>query len=301
MRSRYSAVVGVGLAVASLGCTGRTNELIDDVAVSTASNGIGAPERAQRFEYGEHGDAFADLWLPDVDDASLSGIPVVVLIHGGFWRDGFFLDLMEPLIPSLLDAGFAVWNIEYRRIGAGGGYPQTFIDASAAIDKLADLPQRFAGVLNLADVAAVGHSAGGHLAVWLASRGVLPPGMPGADPLVMPRIVVSQAGVLDLIGCIEQGVGGTACSDLVGSMPGDEPTRFVQTSPTEMLPIAAEVIAVHGSSDRIVPLSQSETYVERSVEAGGQARLDVIDGADHFSHLDPGHPAWLAVIDALTT
>lgn len=256
----------------------------------------------ERIEYGDHPDAFGELWLPISDDgAAPDGAPVVVLVHGGFWRDGFSLELMDPLVPSLLDEGFAVWNIEYRRVGAGGGYPQTFVDAAAAIDQLADLPERFDGVLDLGDVATVGHSAGGHLAVWLASRRLLPVGVPGVDPEVIPETVVSQAGVLDLIGCAEDGIGGTACVDLVGVNPVDDPLRYAQTSPTELLPVEAEVIAVHGADDRVVPVSQSETYVERASAAGVNARLVVIDDADHFSNLDPAHPAWRSVVDALTT
>lgn len=255
----------------------------------------------ERIEYGDHADAFGELWLPSADDGGVPvGVPVVMLIHGGFWREGFFFELMNPLVPSLLDEGFAVWNVEYRRVGAGGGYPQTFVDVAAAIDKLAKLPEQFDGVLDLGNVATVGHSAGGHLAVWLASRRLLPVGVPGVDPEVLPERAVSQAGVLDLIGCVEQGVGGTACSELVGTTPDADPTRYSQTSPAEMLPIEAEVVAVHGANDRIVPVSQSENYVDRATAAGVRVRLEVIDDADHFSNLDPTHPAWLAVIDALT-
>lgn len=284
-----AAVVAVALAF--VGCS------TADQAETTPETFSEGPER---ITYGDHADAFGELWLPaTVDDAVLAGVPVVMLIHGGFWRDGFLLDLMNPLVPSLLDEGFAVWNIEYRRVGAGGGYPQTFVDVAAAIDKLADLPARFEGVLDLGNVATVGHSAGGHLAVWLAGRRLLPVGVPGVDPEVMPGRVVSQAGVLDLIGCVEQRVGGTACSDLVGATPAVEPTRYSQTSPAEMLPIEAEVVAVHGANDRIVPVSQSADYVDRATAAGVQVRLEVIDDADHFSNLDPTHPAWRAVIDAL--
>lgn len=280
------------LSIVVAGCTGANQaEPVPELS----------SDDAHRIEYGDHVDAFGDLWLPSNPEGDAAvGLPVVVLIHGGFWRDGFLLDLMNPLVPSLLDEGFAVWNIEYRRVGAGGGYPQTFVDVAAAIDKLADLPERFDGVLDLGNVATVGHSAGGHLAVWLASRRLLPIGVPGVDPEVLPERVVSQAGVLDLIGCVEQSVGGTACSDLIGTTPGADPTRYGQTSPAEMLAIDAEVVAVHGASDRVVPMSQSETYVERATASGTSVRLEVVDGADHFSHLDPTHPAWRAVVDALT-
>ncbi|BAN03129.1 alpha/beta hydrolase family protein [Ilumatobacter coccineus] len=293
MRSRRRAIaVTLAAAFVAAGCSGSGD---------TASDARSLTRGPERIDYGDHPDTYGELWLPiDDDGPDPEGVPVVVLIHGGFWRDGFALDLMDPLVPSLLDEGFAVWNIEYRRVGAGGGYPQTFVDAAAAIDVLADLPERFDGVLDLGDVATVGHSAGGHLAVWLASRRLLPVGVPGVDPEVIPETAVSQAGVLDLIGCVDEGIGGTACTDLVGALPGDDPVRYAQTSPAELQPIEAEVIAVHGADDRIVPVSQSETYVERATAAGSTARLVVVDGADHFSNLDPTHPAWRAVIDALT-
>lgn len=289
---RRGATIVAALALALAGCSSGDNGASEPVELS---------EGPERLSYGDHEDAFGDLWLPVVEGERPESVPVVVLIHGGFWRDGFFLDLMNPLVPSLLDEGFAVWNIEYRRVGAGGGYPQTFDDVAAAIDELADLPERFDGVLDLDDVATVGHSAGGHLAVWLAGRGAVRSGSPGGDPVVLPSRVVAQAGVLDLVGCAEQGVGGTACTDLVGATPSADPERYEQTSPAEMIPIDADVVAVHGANDRIVPVTQSETYVDRAIEVGGRARLELIEGADHFSNLDPTHPAWLAVIGVLTS
>lgn len=258
----------------------------------------GADDGARRIEYGEHPDAFGDIWLP-VPTEGGSRAPVVVLVHGGFWRHGFFLDLMDPLIPSLLERGFAVWNIEYRRVGAGGGYPATFDDVAAAVDRLADMPDDVSAAIDLERVAIVGHSAGGHLAAWAAGRSVLPPGSVGADPVVKPVLAVSQAGVLDLVGCAEQGVGGTACIDLLGAAPADDADLYAVTSPTEMVPFDAVVIAVHGELDRIVPSSQSITFVERAVDAGMDASYVPIADADHFSNLDPVHPAWVAVLEAL--
>lgn len=251
-----------------------------------------------RIEYGDHADAFGDLWLPEAS-ASASKAPVVVLVHGGFWRDGFFLDLMDPLIPSLLEQGFVVWNIEYRRVGAGGGYPETFEDVAAATDHLSSLPTGLADRVDLSRVAVVGHSAGGHLAAWAAGRPSLPTGEVGGDPDVVPRLAVSQAGVLDLVGCVEDGVGGTACSDLVGVQPQARPERYALTSPTEMVPFDAVIVAVHGESDRIVPTDQSVTFVDRAVESGMTASYVPIPDADHFSNLDPAHPAWSRVLEAL--
>lgn len=286
--------------LAAVGCAPSDGAPVGDVdAVPVLGDRV-------RLAYADHSDAFGDLWLPGPDDGTASADgeagppwPVVVLIHGGFWRDGFFLDLMDPLVPSLLDAGYAVWNIEYRRVGAGGGDPETFVDVAAAVDSLASLPPAFDGLLDLERVATVGHSAGGHLAVWAASRRALSGGDPGADPEVVPVAAIAQAGVLDLVGCARDGVGGSACVDLLGTSPVDDPELARRTSPTDMVPVDVRVVAVHGDLDRIVPLSQSATYVERAGDAGMDVEAVVIEGADHFAHLDPTGAAWAAALAAL--
>ena len=287
-RNRRSlwAVASV-LAIGGGGCAGPDEE--EKVAVV---------EGAARIEYGDHTDAYGELWLPAAD-ADTPPAPVVVLVHGGFWRDGFFLDLMDPLIPSLLERGYAVWNIEYRRVGAGGGYPSTFEDVASAVDRLAEMSGGGAASIDLDRVAVVGHSAGGHLAVWAAGRSSLPAGSVGADPVVRPVLAVAQAGVLDLVGCAERGVGGMACVDLVGAGPADDPERYAMASPTEMMPFDAVVVAVHGELDRIVPPSQAVTFVDRAVAVGMDATYMPISDADHFSNLDPRHAAWSAVLEAL--
>jgi len=255
---------------------------------------------AMRTTYGDDRNQFGDLTLPA---ASTAGpVPVVVLIHGGFWRTGFGSELMEPLVPSLVEAGYAVWNIEYRRVGSGpeggGGFPQTFDDVAAAVDQLVPLSDQAGGRLDLTRVATVGHSAGGHLAAWLVSRPSLPADSPWADPAVVPVLAVSQAGVLDLERCVAEGVGGTACRDLLGPGVGLE-DRIAAASPAALLPVDARVVAVHGSADSVVPPDQSARYVADALDAGSTAELRVIDGADHFDVIDPTHEAWLTVLDAL--
>ena len=246
-----------------------------------------------RISYGDHDEAFADLWLPaDVDGA----VAVVVLVHGGFWRQQYGLDLMDPLAASLVEAGYAAWNIEYRRVDGRGGFPETFDDVAAAVDHLAALGDER---LDLGRVAVVGHSAGGHLAAWIASRHVLPEGAPWSDPAVRPVVAFPQAGVLDLAGCARAGLGGGACVALLDGGPEERPERYAVTSPLALLPAGVPVVAVHGTDDDIVPLVQSRTYVDAAVSAGDPAELVAVDGAGHFDVIDPGHEAWRAVLDRL--
>ena len=178
------------------------------------------------YPYGDSPEQFATLALP----ATPGPHPVVVLIHGGFWRAAYGLDLMEPLVADLVGRGYAAWNIEYRRVGQpGGGWPGTLEDVAAAIDKLADVADD--ADLDLDRVSVVGHSAGGHLALgrrpWRCSiRGV-----PGADPVVEVAAAVGLAPVTNLrMGAAER-VGNGAVVDFLGGSPEEFPDRYAVAEP----------------------------------------------------------------------
>lgn len=238
-----------------------------------------------RISYGDHPSQFGELTLP-------TGGPraVVVVVHGGFWRQRRDLALGRPLAADLAADGYAAWNIEYRRVGGDGGWTATFDDVAAALDLLAgrDLP--------LDRVVAVGHSAGGHLATWLAARPGLPAGAPGAAPAVRLSGVVSQAGVLDLVDAEREGVGDGAASDLLGGGPDDVPDRYALASPVERLPIGVRVVCVHGTADVNVPIRQSERFV---AAAGDEAELVILPDVDHFAVIDPATEAWKACRDGV--
>jgi acetyl esterase/lipase len=236
-----------------------------------------------RITYGDHPSQFGELTLP-------AGPPraVVVVVHGGFWRQRYGLELGRPLAADLAAAGYAAWNVEYRRVGGEGGWPATFDDVAAAVDVLAGPA---AGPLPLDRVVAVGHSAGGQLATWLAARPGLPADAPGAAPAVRLRGVVSQAGVLDLVDAERNGVGNGAASDLLGGGPDDVPDRYALASPVARLPIGVPVVCVHGTADVNVPIRQSERFV---AAAGDEAELVPLPGADHFAVIDPTSAAWKA-------
>jgi acetyl esterase/lipase len=246
-----------------------------------------------RLDYGPHPSQFGELTLP-AGDGPVRG--VVVVVHGGFWRQSYGLELGRPLAADLAGRGLAAWNVEYRRVGGDGGWPATFEDVATAVDLLAGAGQRAAGGrLDLARVVAVGHSAGGHLAAWLAARPGLPAGTPGAGPAVALRGAVSQAGVLDLVDAADRRVGGSAVPDLLGGLPADVPDRYALASPAARLPFPTPVICVHGDADGNVPIRQSERFV---AAAGGAAELVRLPGVDHFAVIDAADDAWLACRDA---
>jgi acetyl esterase/lipase len=250
----------------------------------------------RRLDYGTDPSQFGELTLPAAD-APVRGLAVVV--HGGFWRQAHGLELGRPLAADLVAAGWAAWNLEYRRVGAGGGWPATFDDVAAGLDLLAEAGQQAAGGrLPLDRVVAVGHSAGGQLAVWLAARPTLPAGAPGAAPRVRLRGVVSQAGVLDLLDASAHGVGRGAVEDLLGARPDLVPDRYRLASPAARVPIGVPVTCVHGTADANVPIRQSERFVAAAAAAGDVAELHTLPGVDHFAVIDPTSAAWRTCRDA---
>ncbi|MGI8664800.1 MAG: alpha/beta hydrolase family protein [Jatrophihabitans sp.] len=242
-----------------------------------------------RHRYGGDPSQWADRYLPA---ATAKRPGTMIVIHGGFWRSQYGADLGAPLATDLASRGWTAWNLEYRRVGDGGGWPNTLADVAAGIDQIAKLDP------NHGPVVAIGHSAGGQLAAWAAHRDTLPAGAPGARPALAVTAVVSQAGVLDLITAADQQVGGSAVPDLLGGLPADQPQRYHQASPQAQLPLRVPVRCVHSPADGNVPFSQSVHYVQSAKAAGGDAELVQVPG-DHFSLIDPGAPAWQAVLALL--
>ena len=236
------------------------------------------------IRYGSDPSQFGELTLP-------SGAPqgVVVVIHGGFWKAAYDLSLGRPLAASLAEQGWAAWNIEYRRVGNGGGVPATFDDVAAAIDVLHDRDLPLDRVLGL------GHSAGGHLATWAASRGRFPRWRTKVDL----SGVVSQAGVLDLRSAYDEDLGAGAVVGFLGHRPGPDDARL---DPQQQVPLDIPVHCLHGTDDDNVPLSQSRGYVAAATAAGADATLTELVGGDHFVLIDPSSEAWrhtLAILDGL--
>ena len=231
-------------------------------------------------EYGDDPSQFAELTLP-------GGTPegVVVVIHGGFWRARYDLDLGRPLAASLADHGWAAYNVEYRRVGNGGGSPTTLDDVATAIDALAEQG------LDLARVITVGHSAGGHLATWAASRGR----HDRWPARVRVTGVVAQAGVLDLRTAYAEQLGAGAVEAFLGHAPGaaDDPI-----DPARQVPLDVPVHCVHATADDTVPVSQSRDYVAAARAAGARADLTEVEG-DHFVVIDPHSDVWRRTLEII--
>jgi acetyl esterase/lipase len=237
--------------------------------------------------YGPDPDQYAELHIAEHGQKG-----VAVVIHGGFWRAAYDASLGRQLASDLGERGWTTYNVEYRRVGKGGGWPTTLQDVSDAIDLLSELD------LDLSRVVAIGHSAGGHLATWAAGRAALPLAAPGSSPRVSVTGVVSQAGVLDLRTGAARNVGGTAIPDLLGGRPDEVPDHYDWADPIARVPLRVPVVCVHSRADESVPIAQSEAYVAAARAAGGAAELVEFDG-DHMAHVDPTSTAWAAVVDAL--
>ncbi|MEA5455864.1 alpha/beta hydrolase [Sinomonas sp. JGH33] len=249
----------------------------------------------ERIPYGPHPDQWGELFLPGSSgtdgDGPRAARGVVVVIHGGYWRDVWTAELGVPAALDLAEHGYAAWNLEYRRAGSGGtagdgGWPATFRDVAMGIDHLANLEG-----IDSARVALLGHSAGGHLAVWAAGRAAHAARTGGEPPAVVPSGVVSQAGVLDLSAAHRLRLSDDAAANLMGGPESEHPEEYALADPMRRLPTRVPVLAVHSRADEAVPFGLSEAYVEAARAAGDPAELHETTG-DHFALITPGQEAY---------
>jgi acetyl esterase/lipase len=238
--------------------------------------------------YGAAPEQVADLHLP-TGEAPADGWPVVVVIHGGFWRERYRRDLTVPLAQDLAERGLAAWNVEYRRVPEDepDTWPATLVDVATAVDHLGGLD----APLDLDRVAIVGHSAGGHLALWVAGRVRLPLDAPGAAPRVLPAAAVGLAPVADLLGAERDGLGAGAPAALLGGGSAAVPDRWATADPARLVGHGVPTLLVHGTLDEDVPVSQSEAYAAAATGAGDEVTVET-GPVDHMSVIDPGCPLW---------
>ncbi|MGG5753587.1 alpha/beta hydrolase [Zafaria sp. Z1313] len=253
-----------------------------------------SPRGPAVHRYGDAPSQYAELTLPSGTHRGTA-----VVIHGGYWRTEYDAGLGRPLAADLAARGWAAWNLEYRRTGGPGddrgGWPETFEDVAAGLDLI---PGAFAGLgLDPGPVVLIGHSAGGHLAVWAAGRHVLPAGSPGAEPLLRPAGVVSQSGVLCLHDAAARQLSDGAARILLGADPDEEPARWRGADPLAMLPIGVPVAVMHADADLDVPSAQGIRYAEAARAAGDPVRFHWTPG-DHYALINPESTAWAACVAA---
>lgn len=232
--------------------------------------------------YGTDPRQFGEFFLPEDPEP-----PLVVLIHGGYWRPVYRLDIEEPSAVALAEAGFAVWSIEYRTYESG--WPSTFVDVAAAVDH---------GICRASELgvdttrrAICGHSAGGALAAWVTSRRGLPTEAPGANPQAPTfDLVVLAAPVACLTLGSSEGLGKGAIDTVMGGRPEDVPERYAVCDPGLLTPDPGRRLILHGDVDIDVPLSQSECALAHLQRNAIPSDLTVITGDDHFGILDPLSP-----------
>lgn len=256
---------------------------------------MSAKPSVQRLRYGETPEQFGDLYLP----VGSGSHPLLVFIHGGYWRALYDLEHAHPLCRELARAGLAVWNVEYRRVGnPGGGWPGTFADVLAALGHVRQLALDYP--LELSRVTLMGHSAGGHLALWAAAARRIPAGhaLYDADPLPLRR-VVALAAVSDLRLAWDWQLSSGAVAELLGGDPQQAAEAYALASPIGLLPLGVPQVLLHGDADEAVPYAFSQRYHVAARAAGDDCTLVTLPGTGHFELIDPHSNAWPHVLSAV--
>lgn len=303
--TRRTLLGGVGLAGlgAVTGCSGSPAEPTatasasptpTDTATATATPTPTEPSfvpdgltEAQRTEY-RFGDAarqVSDLWLPAGDRRE----GLVVLVHGGGYQAGTDRRDLNNHVSDLVGRGWPVLNADYRGVGEGGGWTGTFTDVGTAVDMAAEAAAQYS--LPLEKVLVMGHSAGGHLAMWSAARRNLPSGAPGSDPRVVPAFAGSMSGVLhpSALGTPE---GDQNVVAVFGGTVADVDQHYALGDPTRLVPLRIPVFAIHGTADDTVPPSQSQEFADAATAAGDAVTFQLFEGGTHVDPLYIGEAMW---------
>ena len=241
--------------------------------------------RPDTLAYGHEPDQEGDLWVPPGPGPH----PVAVLFHGGFWYHAWERDLMDGLAHDLARRGIAAWNVEYRRVGAGGGWPVTGEDADRATEHLLALAPVYG--LDLRRVAVLGHSAGAQLALWAAAR--------RRRASVHPVLAVGLATIADLAAARADGIGGGSVGRFLDDGGMDPDSALADASPRARIPIGVAQILAHAVDDGVVPVTQTIRYADVARAAGDDVCVIELDAGGHFGLVDPGTPGWKTVAEAI--
>jgi acetyl esterase/lipase len=263
------------------------------------------PVADRRLPYGSGQQQFGDLWIPK-GPVPGGGWPVVVFVHGGWWRSEYDLAHAGHLCAGLRAVGLVVWSVEYRRVGfTGGGWPETFQDVSAGMNHVVGMGREYG--LDLTRVVAMGHSAGGQLAFWLAGRHHVPYDSPVAVPAANLglRGVIALAGAVDLRLVCDLAGYTTFAHDkaevyaLMGGSPGQVPERYKAGNPGELLPLGVPQWLIQGTEDGQIPPGLPGRWADEARRQGDHVTVTVVAGADHFDLIDPESKAWPVVVGAV--
>ncbi|MBB0968263.1 alpha/beta fold hydrolase [Dietzia aerolata] len=261
-------------------------------------------ERAEplvkRVSYPTRGQAdpaqnWGDLYLPAGQHAAGS-VPLVVLIHGGSWESQLGAEVMSSYARDLVDRGMAVYNIEYRRVGSGGGWPTTFHDVADALDHVVELNEQHPEFA-IDDELVVGHSAGAQLAMWAGTRHALGDDEVGNRPRFRPTRVVSLAGPLDMRYAATHG--DSRIVTVLGGGPEQVPDRYRSVDPIQNIDPNVPVVAVHGTADTMVAPANSERYIAAVKQSGGIGGLMLAEGEDHVSVVSDDSPWYARILDVI--
>ncbi|MFM9376852.1 alpha/beta hydrolase family protein [Gordonia sp. VNK21] len=304
---RLGAVLVVGALLTGLTGCGESIE-----PATPGDRGVAAAELAkieaysdvsiERYQYptttGDRDDRqnWADVYLPPGEHEPDS-VPLVVLVHGGGWESTLGADVFTALARRLAERGLAVYNLEYRRVGAGGGWPTTFKDVAAAMDYVPHV-QAAVPMISLDDAVVVGHSAGGQLAMWSGTRHNLEDDEIGAKPEFRPVYAISLAGTLDLRRAVRNG--NPRVPKVMGGTPDQVPGHYASVSPIENIDPDMPIIAMTGTDDTVVPPAMAETYVQAVHRAGGTGALVKFPGVGHSGIVDSSAPTFPQIIETIS-
>ncbi len=259
------------------------------------------PVADHRIHYGPDPQQFGDLWLP----AHAGRSPLLVFFHGGWWQAEYDLAYGGHLCAALRNRGVAVWSVEYRRLGNGGGWPATFQDAAAGFDHVLELAKIYP--LDLNRVVAAGHSAGGHLAFWLAGRHHILAGSPIHDP--QPRValhgLVGLAAVVDLqltrdlSGFFTFAHDKREIEQIMGGTPEQQPERYLAGDPGHLLPLTTPQTLIQGTDDAQIPPDLPRRWADKARRQGDIVNLVSLPGTGHLDVVDPQSKAWPVVEAAI--